>query len=134
MPGRSRVIFFDGDCVTCNRALGFVAERLPEELEMSFIPLESELAESLLCGHDPIRIRDALIYLDEVELLQGAAAVKKVLSFMPRWRQVGKALDVLPDALVENAYDAFAAKRYLLNKRLTVCEIPSKKLTARLAR
>ncbi|MDP2013082.1 MAG: DUF393 domain-containing protein [Actinomycetota bacterium] len=132
IQGLRRAILFDGDCATCHRALNFIALRLPTALELSFVPLDSDLAKSLLSGRPHNPHRDSLVYLDAAELLQGAAAVKRVLSLIPRWRVVGKLLEVLPDALTESAYDVFAANRYRWNRRLAVCELPDARLAARL--
>ncbi|MDO8733158.1 MAG: DUF393 domain-containing protein [Actinomycetota bacterium] len=130
--GLRRVILFDGDCLTCNRVLTFIAARLPHEIELAFVPLESTLTTELLVFHPKLRERDAVIYLDDYALLHGAAAVERVLSFIPRWRIAGQVLAVLPNALAESAYDVFASNRYRWNKRLTACEIPSAQLSARL--
>ncbi len=130
--GLRRVILFDGDCATCNRALNFIAPRLPKNLALSFVPLESALASALLSDSAHDLDRDAIVYLDDAELLQGAAAIERVLSFIPRWRVVGQLLAVLPDVLAELAYDVFAANRYRWNRQLRTCDVPSAQLAARL--
>ncbi len=130
--GLRRVIFFDDDCATCNRALAFLAVRLPNELELAFVPINSNLARSLLADRPRGLERDALVYLDDVEFLQGAGAIKRVLSFVPRWRVAGRLLDVLPDGATEFAYDVFAKNRHRLNGHLKSCELPSARLAARL--
>lgn len=134
IQGLRGVILFDGECATCNRALNFIAMRLPMSLELSFVPLDSELSKSLLAGRPHNPGRDSLVYLDGVELLQGAAAVKRVLSLIPRWRVVGQLLELLPESWTESAYDVFAANRYRWNGQLAVCELPDAQLAARLIR
>lgn len=126
------MLFFDGECATCNRSLTFLAARLPRDTELAFVALDSPLATALLAGKTAITVRDAVIYMDDCEVLQGAAALERVLSFIPRWRVLGQLLAVLPDALTEAAYDAFASQRHRWNQRLKVCEIPSAQLQARL--
>ena len=126
------MILFDGDCAMCNRALSFIAPRIPREVDLSFAPINSVLGKTLLAGRARVQQRDALVYLDVDELLQGAAAVQRVLSFMPGWRIAARVLAVLPDVLTESAYDLVAAHRYRLNRRLTACDLPSAALAARL--
>jgi len=132
MQGPRRVIFFDGACATCNRSLTFLAARLQRDTEFAFVALESPLAEAMLSGQAGITGRDAVIYMDDSEVLQGAAAIERALSFIPRWRVLGQLLALLPDAVTEAAYDAFASQRHRWNQRLKVCEIPSAQLQARL--
>ncbi len=132
MQGLRRVILFDGECATCSRALSFIAPRLPSDVDMSFVALNSPLGEALLADRTRLHQRDSLVYLDEAELLQGAAAVERVLSYIPRWSMAGRLLALLPDALTESAYDLFAANRYRLNTRITACQAPSAALASRL--
>ena len=132
IQGLRRVVLFDGQCATCNRALTFIAPRLPGDFDLSFVALESPLAASLLAQRPLDHDRDSLVYLDDAELLQGAAAVKRVLSYLPRWRVVGRMLEALPDSWTESAYDVFAEQRSRWNTRFTLCEVPSAQLAARL--
>ena len=134
IQGLRRVVLFDGDCATCNRALGFVSRRLPDDVELSFVALDSSLAQLLLEGRPREQGRDSLVYLDDAELLQGAAAVTRILSFLPRWKEAGRMLQALPSTWTESGYDLFARNRYRLNRRMSRCEVPSAQLAARLIR
>lgn len=123
---------FDAECATCNRALMFMASRLPRDCELSFVRAGSQCAEALLADRPHKRERDSLVYLDDTELLQGGAAVLRALSLIPRWRIVGKVLELLPDSFVESAYDNFAANRYRWNRGPNACPAPSAQLAERL--
>jgi predicted DCC family thiol-disulfide oxidoreductase YuxK len=96
------------------------------------VPIDSPLAIILLGEHQKVSERDALIYWDEDSLLQGAAAVERVLSLMPRWRVLGSLLALLPERFTEASYDLFASNRYRWNERLTECKIPDPQMAERL--
>ena len=132
MQALRRVVLFDGECATCNRALSFIARHLPDGVELSFVPLRTPLAEAMLAGTHCDRSRDALVYLDERELLQGAAAVKRILALMPRWRVLGRLLDAMPDSITESAYDLIAANRHRFSSNRKDCPVPGPRLAARL--
>ena len=135
----ARIVFFDGICGFCDGAVRWLIEHDPQA-RLHFAPLQGETAARVQARF-PERFPtdvDTLVYLrpsrrnGEPELLLRSAALFELLDEVGgAWHWL-VALRVLPRALTDLAYRAFAACRYRLFGRIDACSIPSAGDRARL--
>jgi len=127
------VLFFDGDCAMCNRGVGFIANRIPDDVELMFASLNSAAGQHLLTMFPLARSRDALVLLHKGEIVQGALAVATVLELLPRWAILGRWLRLVPERARESAYDLVARSRHGLARPSVSCRMPGPRVQARLS-
>lgn len=129
-PQPSPILFFDGVCGFCNRAVQFVL-RHDRAARFRFAPLQGDLAHSLLARHG----RDArdldTMYLaldagtDHERLLAKSDAVMAVLRELGGWWALLAAARIVPRALRDRAYDVVARNRYRWFGRYDACPLPA---------
>ena len=103
------IIFFDGSCPLCNRAIGFVLQADRKKLFL-FAPLEGITAEKLL-PHAP---KETLVLLDGEHVYTASRAVLRLLWLLGgRYKLVG-ILCFLPPFLFDWLYRYVARRRYSL--------------------
>ena len=127
------VLFFDGDCAFCSASVHLV-NRLDLRGRVDFAPLQGELAHQLGLGKHAAGSGGTMVLLREddgqsffrsdalIELasaIGGIARVLALLAMVPKpWR----------DAL----YQFVADRRHRLRRIPDICEMPDKRLRARL--
>ncbi len=131
-PLPSRIVFFDGVCGFCDGAVRWLIAHDPEA-RLRFAPLQGDTAARVRARF-PERFPtdlDTFVYLrpapgtGEPEILLRSAGVFALFAEMDRpWRWLA-VLRVLPTALADLAYRAFAASRYRLFGRVEYCPVPS---------
>ena len=115
--GVMHIVFFDGECPFCHRAVRFLMERDQKQL-FRFAPLQGETAHSLL--KDPIPL-DSLILLEnwksrrQRELRYGKGALR-ICWYLGGWWSLLGLLSFLPGFLADWAYKLVAARRHQLFK------------------
>jgi predicted DCC family thiol-disulfide oxidoreductase YuxK len=121
--GRARpVLFFDGVCGLCNRAVDFVLARDREGVFL-FAPLQGETAQRLLSARD-VQSLDTLVLLTPRGAYRRSAAVVRILWELPLlWQATGWLLWVVPLPLRDLAYRVVASNRYRLFGRKETCRL-----------
>ena len=129
MDAPSAIIFYDGLCGLCNRLNPFILKR-DRVAVFRFAPLQSEFARDLLAKYDVEAGDLAMLYLlvdqglPTERLLSRAEAVLYVLGQLGSIWKVISLLSVLPDWLLNAAYDLVARNRYRLLGRYDACPLP----------
>ncbi len=112
------ILFYDGDCGLCHRAVRFTLKRDRKGL-FAFAPLQGETVRALLDDATRSAIADSLVLREpEGELRVKSAAVialLKRLGFI--WRALGTALWIVPRPLRDFGYDTVAKVRHRLFKK-----------------
>jgi predicted DCC family thiol-disulfide oxidoreductase YuxK len=131
MDARSLVLF-DGVCNVCNHAVLFVIDRDPNE-RFVFAPLSSALGERTLREHG---ITPGS--LDSIVLVEGGraythsdAALRIAAGLARPWSWLSALGRLVPRALRDLAYRAFAARRYRWFGRQESCRVPTPELRRR---
>jgi len=124
----SRVVFYDGVCALCNRAVQQLL-RLDRTGCLWFAPLQGSTAAALRRRHPEIPARlDSIVFLEldegtervcwHAEALFRIAATIGLDSWQLRWARR------LPRWCADLAYRLFARVRYRAYGRLAVCPLP----------
>lgn len=139
MEARAKsLLLFDGACNFCNGAVLFVIDRDPRE-HFVFAPLQSERGREALRDHGLEAMAgarealtgDATMVLVEAGrvYLRSTAALRVARRLRWPWPLLSLAL-VVPRALRDWAYEAFAARRYWFG-RSDICRVPTPELRRR---
>jgi predicted DCC family thiol-disulfide oxidoreductase YuxK len=132
----ARLVLYDGVCGFCNGSVRWLIER-DTESRMHYAPLQGETAAGLRARHPEIATAlDTIVFVEAApggeRVWQQSAAVFRVLRELPApWRWLVALRWLLPRALWDAAYRAFARRRYRWFGRLDACPIPPPALRAR---
>lgn len=118
-----RIVFFDGVCGLCNRAVDRLM-RIDRNASLRFAPLQGETAQAML----PKGMADALesvIYLRDGEVLGGADAAIRIMTDLGGWRKINGALWIVPRPLRDAVYRWIARNRYRWFGKRETCRLPT---------
>lgn len=120
------IVFFDGDCGLCHRAVTFLLPRDPDGSRFRFAPLAGTTLEARLSAPERAALPDSLVVFSTSGLwLVKSAAVRQMLWRLgPGWRLLSRLIALTPRPLADAAYDAIAARRKKMFARpTTTCPI-----------
>jgi predicted DCC family thiol-disulfide oxidoreductase YuxK len=136
IEGRA-LLLYDGVCALCNGMVKFLMKRDRGE-RFRFAPLQSELGRELLARFDIHTFPDGVVLIIEAltpaeRIYRRSDAVQESLQQLGApWKQMGKALNLLPRFLREWGYGVIARYRYRLFGRYNACPVPSPEQRSRL--
>ncbi len=117
------IIFFDGHCRLCNRAVKFVIKHDRAGL-FRFAPLQSELARDALSGICILKqTPDSIVYRENEKTYQHSKAVLRVLKKLGNGWQLFYVLIVVPPFVRDWAYNFICRNRYRWFGRNDDCAI-----------
>src|SRR5271165_1018924 len=122
------IIFFDGVCGLCNKAVDFV---LREDREESFLysPLQGETFRSIAQNHLKTLNTDSVMVLrrdaKKEILLQRSDAALYILDHLPRYRWLAWVGRRFPAQIRDALYRTIAARRYRIWGKRDLCRLPS---------
>jgi predicted DCC family thiol-disulfide oxidoreductase YuxK len=136
IEGRA-LLLYDGVCALCNGVVKFLMkhDRLDK---FRFAPLQSGLGREVLARFDIRSFPDGVVLITGVltpaeRIYRRSDAVQQSLQELGApWKQLGKALNVLPRFLREWGYGVIARYRYRLFGRYNACPVPSPEQRSRL--
>ncbi len=118
------IIYFDGICGLCSRAVDFVIRR-DHRRQFRFAPLQGETARRQL-NIQPGETLTTIILTDECGRYVQSDAVWRVLDRLGgRWRLAGGCLRLVPVPLRNVAYRYIANRRYRWFGKRTACRLPT---------
>jgi predicted DCC family thiol-disulfide oxidoreductase YuxK len=125
-PGEAPIVFFDGYCNLCNRAVAFIITRDRQE-RFRFASLDSSTARARLAEYDArTPLPDSVLLLDADGLHARSDAARRIarqLSWPWPWLALTAAL--VPRALRDALYDVIARNRLRWFGRRETCAIPT---------
>lgn len=122
------VLLYDGLCGFCDAAVQFVLAR-DRHARLRFAPLQGEYAQGLRERHPELAQVDSLVLVEPAEAgaervyLRSDGALRVAHHLGGAWRAAAL-LRVVPRALRDAAYDAFARVRYRVWGRREACAVP----------
>jgi len=132
----TRIVLYDGVCGFCNGSVQWlIAHDRGDRLR--YAALQGETAAGLRVRHPEIPHElDTIVFVDAApgreRVWLRSAAVFRVLRELPApWRWIAPLRWLLPSAVWDVAYRAFARRRYRWFGRLEACPIPTPELRAR---
>ena len=136
IEGRA-LLLYDGVCALCNGVVKFLMKR--DRLDrFRFAPLQSDLGREVLARFDIHSFPDGVVLITEAltpaeRIYRRSDAVQESLQQLGApWKQMGKALNLLPRFLREWVYGVIARYRYRLFGRYNACPVPSPEQRSRL--
>jgi len=128
-PG-SHLLLYDGVCGLCNRLVAFVLKR-DRKAQFRFASLQSNTGQRLLREfgrnpHDLDTFYAVADYGSETPLLldRARAGLFVLKTLGGAWRGAG-IFGVLPDSMLNFAYDCVARSRYRIFGKYDQCKLPS---------
>lgn len=119
-----KIILFDGVCNFCNATVNFILKHDKEQL-FRFTPQQSEKGRELLALYGRLDIDlNALIFIDEDELLEGMDAAIGISKYLKGYSCIHWILSSLPRKVTHAAYALIARNRYRWFGKRETCRIP----------
>jgi predicted DCC family thiol-disulfide oxidoreductase YuxK len=126
MAATTEIIFYDGHCGLCHRAVRFVLAEDRPGTTFRFAPLDSEIFRSTIPEKDRDQLPDSLVVLTtDGTILTRSKAVRYALGRLGGlWRVVAWLFRIIPSRIQDSAYDGVARIRYrLFAKPPEVCPL-----------
>ena len=120
------MLFYDGHCGLCHRAVKFVLKHDKTGKAFRFAPLQGETFSALVPASERAMLPDSVIVrtADGVLLVRSAAFIHILRRLGGGWRVPAAILAAVPRALRDAAYDFVARVRYrVFGRRDDVCPI-----------
>jgi len=128
------IVFYDGGCGLCHRAVRFAIARDPDGSRFRFAALGGEAFRRLVLEAQRAGLPDSLVVLtpDGSLLLRSAAVIHILERIGGAWRLQGRLLALVPQGIRDLGYDAVARVRYrLFGRPADACPVTPPALRAR---
>jgi len=126
----NQLIIFDGVCNFCNSAVNFIIKRDPQAV-FKFVPLQSDLAQSLLDKHNLLHGPETFVLIGEDDcFIMSDAILEIVKQIQGYWYLLG-VLRIIPRPMRNFFYMQFGKRRYTLFGKSDYCVVPSNEIKAR---
>jgi len=108
-----RLVFYDGDCGLCHRAIRLLLAEDPHGVRFRFAPLQGETFAQRVPEDVRSQLPDSLVVVnpDAKLRVKGEAAQVLLADLGGLWRGIGLLLQVLPSRLQDLLYDLVAGNR-----------------------
>jgi predicted DCC family thiol-disulfide oxidoreductase YuxK len=128
------MLFYDGHCGLCHRAVKFVLQYDRSGSAFRFAPLQGETFQSRVPPEKRAALPDSVVVLTAggALLVRSAAFLHILRRLGGGWKILGGALGVIPRPVLDAAYDIVARIRYrVFGTRRDLCPIVPPGLRAR---
>jgi predicted DCC family thiol-disulfide oxidoreductase YuxK len=118
-PEEPELLFYDGGCGLCHRAVRFVLWADPEGRAFRFAPLGGETFQALVPAGERERLPDSLVARTAagVLLTRSTGALHALRRLGGAWRALAVLLGVVPRPIRDVVYDFVARVRFRLFAR-----------------
>jgi predicted DCC family thiol-disulfide oxidoreductase YuxK len=122
---KRHIVIFDGVCRFCSGAVSFIIKRDPQGL-FAFTPMQSDIAQKLMETHAHAELGSDTILLikDGVCYVRTDAALEIAKDLSGLWF-LFRVFRVVPRAIRDYIYRAFARNRYSLFGKRESCMMPT---------
>ncbi len=119
-----RILFYDGDCGFCNRAVAFVLKRDASKT-IYFASLQSEFTQELFAKNEWKALDLSTVYFyDQGVLYDKSTAALRVVRCFNWYRKAWLMLTILPKFMRDWGYDQIAKRRRKISKGYCVIPTP----------
>lgn len=124
------VIYFDGVCNLCNKAIAFIIKHDKDD-KFLFCSLQSERGMAFSKLHNfPILEPNSILLDNNIKIFNKSEAVFEIIRFLPSLRLL-RVFIFLPKFLSDWFYDIIATNRYRVFGKTDECMIPDNKIKAK---
>lgn len=120
------MLFYDGTCGLCHRAVKFVLRHDREGDLFRFAPLQGSTFEAMIPPEKRTGLPDSIVVLTEAGalLVRSDAVIHILRQLGGGWKTAGSFLAAFPRAIRDAAYDFIARIRYnIFGRRVDYCPI-----------
>jgi predicted DCC family thiol-disulfide oxidoreductase YuxK len=128
------LLYYDGHCGLCHRAVLFILKRDPEGSYFRFAPLQGETFQSRVPENQRATLPDSMIIetQDGTLLLRSDAWIHILRKMGGNWKLLATLLSLIPRAVRDFFYDTIASIRHkIFRRRDDVCPLVPPELSAR---
>ncbi len=118
------ILFFDGVCGLCSRAVDFVLTRDRQGV-FKFAPLQGETARQLLSAADVGDLNSMVLWVEGRTYCKSSAAVRILWRLGLSWQIIGTLLWLVPLPLRNLGYSLVARYRYRFFGKHDACRMPT---------
>ncbi|MEI7973312.1 MAG: DUF393 domain-containing protein [Bdellovibrio sp.] len=115
-------VFFDGDCMLCNRFVAWVVSNDPHD-RVFFAPLQGETALRILEPEERLSMESVLVITKEGKFKE-SEAIAEVLSVLPGWQIWAEPLRWTPFRIRDFVYRLIARQRKKWFGEAPECPMP----------
>lgn len=136
-PAEPELLFYDGGCGLCHRAVRFVLRADPEGRAFRFAPLGGDTFQALVSAGERERLPDSLVVRTAggALLTRSAGALHALRRLGGGWRALAVLLGFVPRPIRDAVYDFIARVRFrLFTKPKDVCPFVPPPLRSRFLR
>lgn len=134
MAPDAEIVFYDGHCGICDRAVKFVLKHDRSGCAFRFAPLQGTTYVSRVSAGQRARLPDSIVVLTEngATLTRSDAFVHIFRRLGGGWKTLAGALVMIPRPVRDLAYNFIARIRYwIFGRRDDICPIMPRELSAR---
>lgn len=124
VAGEHPVLYFDGVCGLCSRAVDFVMRHDPRGI-FRFAPLQGETAAAHLDPADTANLNSMVLKTHQGTFRRSAALVRILWLLGSTWWLLGWMLWIVPVPLRDLGYQFIARVRYQLFGKHETCRLPT---------
>jgi predicted DCC family thiol-disulfide oxidoreductase YuxK len=132
--GKPEMLFYDGHCGLCHRAVTFVLAHDQEGTAFRFAPLQGETFQSIVTPERWDRLPDSVVVMTaEGRLLVRSDAFLRIFVRLGGfWKVLAGALRIVPRGLRDVVYDFVARIRFrIFGRREDLCPVMPPELRVR---
>jgi len=118
----SNYIFFDGECILCNKAALFIAKK-DKKNKFLLVARNSKLGKQLLPISISEKYSNSVILLKNKNFYTKAQAITKIVLQLPYYKIIGFIFLFIPPVIINKIYDFLAKNRNKIFKN-TSCLFP----------
>lgn len=134
MASKPEILFYDGHCGLCHRAVRFVLAEDREGTLFRFAPLQGETFQRLVTPDQQKTLPDSVVVMtaDEKLLARSDAFLHILRRLGGGWKVLAVVLSLIPRALRDFVYDFVARVRYrVFGRRDDLCPVTPPELRRR---
>jgi predicted DCC family thiol-disulfide oxidoreductase YuxK len=127
-----KIVFFDGVCVLCNRAVDFLLKK-DHKKRLKFASLQSDNAMAFLqqLQNQPVK-EDTIIFYEDGRFFMKSTAVFKIAGYLGLPYSVFAMLLIIPRPWRDGIYDIIARNRAKWFGTREKCRIPDQETSGRI--
>lgn len=117
------IVFFDGYCNLCNKAVNFLMNR-DKKKRFYYASLQSDLFQKISIKHN-LKPVDSVVLLKGKQIFIKSGAVLEIAKTMGGVYSLITIFKIIPSAFRNKLYDWIAKKRYSWFGKKNTCRIPT---------
>jgi len=124
--GKEHIVFYDGDCGFCNRAVQWILEKEKSPI-IHFSAIQSPFAQRFLNGKGVMPDLSTVYFYSDDQVYSESAAAFQLCLFLRNPYRVLRFFRVLPRTLTNAVYRAITKRRHRIGSGYCIAPTPAQK-------